>query len=98
MYETREKYLEIVAREVRFLEKSCDCKITNGHAGFCPRCGHHGIWDIETIGFIHHEGNSIYYSTVFNEWRCGICDNPTHHLRRPATAVRRATSERVAQS
>jgi hypothetical protein len=26
------------------------------------------------LGFLRGVRNSIYYSTVFNEWRCRICD------------------------
>ena len=75
MYESNEQYREIVRREVLVLEKVYHCKISNGDVGFCPRCGKHGIWDIATKGFIRNYGNSIYYSTVFNEWRCSICEN-----------------------
>jgi hypothetical protein len=75
MYETKEQYQEIVRREVQKLEKWCRYRISAGEPGLCPRCGHQGIWDIATRGFIHHMGNSIYFSTVANEWRCGICDS-----------------------
>ena len=74
MYETLEQYREIVRREVRILEKACKCRVADGEHAFCPRCGAYGTWDIETKGFISAYGNSIYYSTVFNEWRCRICD------------------------
>ena len=74
MYETSEQYREIVRREVLVLEKACHCHIADGQSGFCPRCGEYGTWDIETKGFIDRYGNSIYYSTVFYEWRCRICD------------------------
>lgn len=75
MYESKEHYLEIVSREVQKLEETCQYKIANGELGYCPRCGRQGIWDIDTKGFIHTMENSVYYSTVFNQWRCGICDN-----------------------
>ena len=74
MYETVEQYREIVRSQVVLLEKSCHCRISNGDTGLCPRCGEFGIWDIASKGFIHHDGNSIYFSTVFNEWRCRVCD------------------------
>lgn len=74
MYESKEQYQEIVRREVQKLERSCNYRISAGEPALCPRCGREGIWDIATKGFIHHMGNSVYYSTVFNEWRCGICD------------------------
>ncbi|MBJ6723834.1 hypothetical protein [Geomesophilobacter sediminis] len=78
MYETNEQYRLIVSREVRILEESCQCIIEDGKHGFCPRCGEHGTWDIATKGFIENYGNSIYYSTVYNEWRCRICDFRRH--------------------
>ncbi|SNB45629.1 hypothetical protein [Geobacter sp. DSM 9736] len=74
MYETPEQYLEIVKREVRKLEDICHCRIFDGENNFCPRCGEYGTWDIETKGFVDEYGNSIYYSTVYYEWRCRICD------------------------
>ena len=78
MYETKEQYQAIVRREVKKLENLCHYSISAGGPGLCPRCGREGIWDIASKGFIHHMGNSIYFSTVVNEWRCGICD--THKL------------------
>ena len=86
MYESNEQYREIVRREVLVLEKTHNCKISNGEAGFCPRCGKYGIWDIATRGFIRNYGNSIYYSTVFNEWRCNICESKRPVKRSPAFA------------
>jgi hypothetical protein len=74
MYETKERYLEIVRAEVRKLEASCHCRVVDGEEGFCPHCGEHGTYDIETKGFVDAYGNSIYYSTVSYEWRCRICD------------------------
>lgn len=81
MFESEEKYHEIVEREARVLEATCSYHISHGEPGICPRCGRDGIWDIATKGFIHHQGNSIYYSTVFNQWRCGVCDDPARHIR-----------------
>jgi hypothetical protein len=75
MYETKEQYQQIVTREVQKLEQWCHYRISPGEPGLCPRCGREGIWDIASKGFIHHMGNSIYFSTVVNEWRCGICDS-----------------------
>jgi len=74
MYESTEKYLKIVRQEVQLLEKTRNCRICDGTAGLCPRCGACGTWDIETKGFIREYGNSIYYSTVFYDWRCRACD------------------------
>ena len=74
MYESTERYREIVRHEVQLLEKAKNCRIYDGTAGFCPRCGEYGTWDLETKGFISEYGNSIYYSTVFYGWRCRICD------------------------
>jgi hypothetical protein len=72
MYESGDKYLEIVRQEVQLLEKTKHCKVSHGEPGFCPRCHKTGTWDIASKGF--NFGNSIYYSTVFNEWRCRACD------------------------
>lgn len=87
MYETHEQYREIVRREVQLLEKTCHCTIVDGDIGFCPRCGHHGVWDIATKGFKPYAGNCIYYSTVFNEWRCGCC-NDCPRVKAPAASLR----------
>lgn len=90
MYESHEEYKVIVQREVQLLEKRIHRRILNGEQGTCPRCGRDGIWDVATKGFIHHLGNSIYYSTVFNQWRCGVCDDPTVRVEegRPRGAFR----------
>lgn len=74
MYETEEEYRILVRRELLNIEKSSRCTIGDGDMGLCPRCGEDGIWDIAGKGFGDGYGNSIYYSTVFNEWRCRICD------------------------
>lgn len=95
MYESHEEYKVIVQREVQTLEKRIHSKVSNGEQGTCPRCGRDGIWDVATKGFIHHLGNSIYYSTVFNQWRCGICDDPTVRVEEatPPGAIRFRLSE-----
>ena len=95
MYESHEEYKAIVQLEVQTLEKRIHSKVSNGEQGTCPRCGRDGIWDIATKGFIHHLGNSIYYSTVFNQWRCGICDDPTVRVEEapPPGAIRVRLSE-----
>ena len=72
MYETKERYHEIVMREVLALERSKHLSIAHGQLGFCPRCGKLGTWDIASKGFNY--SNSIYYSTVFYDWRCRNCD------------------------
>jgi len=97
MFESKEQYQEIVRREVLLLEKACNYAICDGEAGTCPRCGREGLWDIATKGFIHHLGNSIYYSTVFNQWRCGICDNPARH-NKPDAPVCGKTGEQEGQA
>lgn len=72
MYETKERYHEIVMREVVALERNSHNSITHGELGCCPRCGKIGTWDIASKGFNY--SNSIYYSTVFYDWRCRNCD------------------------
>ena len=74
MYENAKKYMEIVTKEVAALQNACKCSIHDGEPGRCPRCGLPGVWDIGSIGLHAGYGNSIYYSTVFYEWRCTICD------------------------
>jgi hypothetical protein len=74
MYENREEYSRIVGIEVRALETSLRCRIRHGYEGVCPRCGSAGNFDLGELGFDRKIGNPIYFSTVFNHWRCGLCD------------------------
>ena len=72
MYENREEYEIIVRQRLIGLEWAIGRSIRHGEDGACPRCGLSGVFDVEGLGF--GRGNSIYYSTVYNEWRCRICD------------------------
>lgn len=74
MYETREEYEKLVRREAALLEWAIGRKIRHGQVDLCPRCGQDGCFDLDGLGFAPGECNSIYFSTVFNEWRCQICD------------------------
>jgi len=73
MYETRSEYEDVVKRQVVFLEWAVGRRIRHGDGARCPRCGAKGCYDLDGLGFASH-CNSIYYSTVFNEWRCRFCD------------------------
>ncbi|NIQ98458.1 MAG: hypothetical protein GWO11_08625 [Desulfuromonadales bacterium] len=74
MYENKQQYEEILRDKVIMLEWAVGHPIHHGDAGLCPRCSSSGTFDIEGLGFDAESGNSIYYSTVFNEWRCRRCD------------------------
>ncbi len=74
MYENKEEYEVVVKREVVLLEWALGRRIRHNEGGLCPKCGNAGTFDIKGLGFDSHTGNSIYYSTVFNEWRCRLCD------------------------
>jgi hypothetical protein len=73
MYETRDEYESVVKRQVVFLEWALGRRIRDGETARCPRCGMKGCYDLDGLGFAR-DCNSIYYSTVFNEWRCRVCD------------------------
>jgi hypothetical protein len=77
MYESRQHYERIVESEVRLLDSVVRHKISHGDAGVCPRCRTRGVYDIEGLGFSTDE-NAIYFSTVFSEWRCRVCDYRIH--------------------
>lgn len=74
MFETRKEYEAIVRHQTLLLEWAAGRRIRHGDRGVCPRCGTVGRFDLDGPGFAPGAGNSIYYSTVFNEWRCRICD------------------------
>ena len=74
MYENRQQYEAIVRKEVVVLEWAEGHPIEHGDPAECPNCGMPGQYDIHGLGFPPDVDNSIYYSTVFNEWRCRICD------------------------
>jgi hypothetical protein len=74
MYETRREYETVVRREVNLLEWALHRRIHHRDRARCPRCGRSGRFDLDGLGFALGMGNSIYFSTVFNEWRCRICD------------------------
>lgn len=75
MYETSKEYREVVRREVITLEWALHRRIGHRDRACCPRCGQSGRFDLDGIGFGVGLGNSIYFSTVFGEWRCRICDH-----------------------
>ncbi len=74
MYESREKYDNLVKHERIVLEWALGRSIHHSDAGFCPKCGYYGNYDINGLGFAPDITNSIYYSTVYGEWRCRKCD------------------------
>ncbi|MBE0599157.1 MAG: hypothetical protein IH614_18075 [Desulfuromonadales bacterium] len=77
MYENKEEYEAIVRRRLIALEWAVGHPIEHGAGGLCPRCGLSGNFDVEGLGF--SRGNSIYFSTVYQEWRCRVCDYRTIH-------------------
>lgn len=74
MYESEEAYQAVMKRERLVLENRCRCRIVDGYPGLCPSCGERGTWDIAGRGFGEGYGNSIYYSTIFHQWRCRFCE------------------------
>ncbi|BCR06321.1 hypothetical protein DESUT3_33900 [Desulfuromonas versatilis] len=74
MYENKEQYETLVREKVVLLEWSLGHRIHHQDTGSCPRCGSWGQFDIQGLGFAAGIGNSIYYSTVYDEWRCRVCD------------------------
>jgi len=74
MYESRREYEARVAREVAVLEWALGRRVRHGEDGVCPRCGEEGCYDLLGLSFTAGDCNSIYYSTVFEEWRCRRCD------------------------
>jgi len=74
MFEDKRQYEAIVREKVVVLEWVEGHRVEHGGAGECPRCGMPGEYDIAGLGFPADVDNSIYYSTVFDEWRCRICD------------------------
>ena len=73
VYETRQEYESVVKRQVVVLEWALGRRVRHGESGLCPRCGMEGCFDLDGLGFAR-DCNSLYYSTVFNEWRCRVCD------------------------
>ena len=74
MNETPREYKSIVKDQVAILEWTLGHGVHQGDRGACPRCGKRGTFDLHEIGFAPGAGNSIYFSTVFDEWRCRLCD------------------------
>jgi len=74
MNESRKEYRALVEDEVLVLEYLLGHRVWDGDEDHCPRCDEKGRYDLYEIGFNPKAGNSIYYSTVFNEWRCRLCD------------------------
>jgi hypothetical protein len=75
MYENREQYEAIVKDKTLILETFFGYPIRHGGADACMRCGAQGHYDLDGLGFSPKGGNAIYYSTVFLEWRCRLCDH-----------------------
>lgn len=73
MYESGEQYMAVVRQKLLSLEKYVGHRVSHGEAGLCPKCGKDGTYDIDGLGFSGGD-NSIYYSTVYYEWRCRVCD------------------------
>ncbi|PLX80897.1 MAG: hypothetical protein C0616_06700 [Desulfuromonas sp.] len=74
MYESRSQYRKLVEKQVKTLESELGYKVRQGQTDFFPRCMTTGKYDLHSLGFIPGVGNSIYFSSVFNEWRCRVCD------------------------
>ncbi len=74
MYETRSRYQQIVDDKVMVLEAFYGHPIRHGQKSTCLRCHEEGYYDLKGLGFAPGGGNAIYYSTVFYEWRCRLCD------------------------
>ena len=74
VYETRAEYETLLKDEVILLEWQLGHSVRHGNFGLCPRCRGEGNFDLEGLGFDSGADNSIYYSTVYGEWRCRRCD------------------------
>ncbi|PLX76488.1 MAG: hypothetical protein C0615_06655 [Desulfuromonas sp.] len=74
MYESPRQYQKIVDDKVSVLETYYGHKIRHGQKATCLRCQEEGVYDLKGKGFAPGGGNAIYYSTVFFEWRCRLCD------------------------
>ena len=79
MLENKEEYEAILKEKVIILEGTLDRPIHHGDIGYCPKCRAIGNFDLEGLGFSPGPDISIYYSTVFNEWRCQHCDFETSY-------------------
>ena len=75
MYENRQQYEAIVKDKTLILETFYGYPIRHGDADVCLRCGEEGNYDLGGLGFSPKRGNAIYYSTVYQEWRCRLCDH-----------------------
>jgi hypothetical protein len=74
MYESNREYVGIVLTEKAKLGAELGIAIHHGDAGVCPHCKRPGKFDIASKGFDFPQDNSIYYSTVWNEWHCEDCE------------------------
>ncbi len=74
MYESRNEYDRILKGKVKILETFYGYAIRHGAADLCLRCGAEGEYDLYRLGFSLNGDNAIYYSTVYMEWRCQLCD------------------------
>ena len=74
MYESKEAYQTQVRRETAKLEWVLGRTIKHKQMGVCPKCQTVGHFDLDGLGFSPGVDNSIYFSTVFDEWRCRMCD------------------------
>jgi hypothetical protein len=74
MNESREEYQNPLRREVILLEGALQRRIHHGQGGRCPRRSSPGRFGVEGLGFSHGFGNSIYFSSVFQGWRCRMHD------------------------
>jgi len=74
MLENRENYEALLRDQVSILEWSLGHRVAHGEAGVCPKCGQWGHYDLDGLGFDPAVDNAIYYSTVFDQWRCQVCD------------------------
>ncbi len=74
MYESKKEYQARVRSESTKLEWVLGRSIKHKQLGFCPKCQSVGHFDLEGLGFSPELDNAIYFSTVFDEWRCRMCD------------------------
>ncbi len=63
---------ESIAKEKAWrLAEMVSHPVTHGGEGFCPRCSHAGLYDLQGFGV---SGESIFYSTADEKWRCMSCE------------------------
>lgn len=66
----KSEYESVVEEKTRRLAKTINHRVDHGSEGFCPSCGHAGIYDLIGAGV---SPSSIFYSLTDEKWRCMLC-------------------------